>query len=1477
LTSRKLYDAFLSYNALDQPVVEALAEHLRAEGLKLYLEAWEILPGQGFQPALAGALIDSKTCVALLGPNGLGPWQIEELQNAIDRRVRDPDFRVIPVLLPGAERPRRGEVVHLEFLINASWVEFLKTIDDRREFDKLVDGIRGDRRPRRSEEEAKRWAGRRPYRGLEAFGPDDAPFFFGRQNLTDWLVSDLRRGVHLSKEVRLLAVLGPSGSGKSSVVLAGLIPSLKEGKIDGSAHWPIAVVRPGDNPLGNLAAELVARFSPAGSVPDVSQARKLIADFQADEQAVDVFARMALQKAPSESRLLVIVDQFEEVFTYRPENEEARQRFEAHRAAFFNNLLHAATAQGGRVAVVLTMRSDFLGACAPFPKLNDILIAHMIQVGPMQENELREAIEQPAYLVGYEVKPDLTERLLADVRGQAGALPLLEFALDELWKQPEHGRELTKRVYDELGGVAGALEHRADAIFQSFTPEDQELCKRLFLRLVQLGEGTEDTKRQVSFTELLPLDPTRAQAMRRVIETLSDRDARLITTEGDQPLPATGAVVEVAHEALIRGWRRLREWVDTERSGLRIQRRLTESAQEWASAPAEKKDDYLDSGARLATALEWAEVHREELSAIEAAFLSASQEGERRRKEIEKQFLLEREHAERRRAEEAEARERDARAASKRQRRLAAVAALLALIAFGLALWANQSRQEATASAKKAKENEGRALAQARVANSRQITAIAETERDKHLDRSLILAVQALNMENTLEARTSLYRTLLVRPEVTSFLHSGEGRVSSVVFSPDGKTLAVGYRSQGASRGGVVLWDVARRTRLDGQPLAVPEGGVSSVAFSPDGTILAAGHYVGGLVVWDVAKRTRLASQALTTRHYSVRSVAFSPDGRILAAGYGNVFNDLGGVVLWDVARRARLAEEPLAVPKGGVGSVAFSPDGRILAAGYAQSLGGVVLWDAARWTRLTDQSLPVDEGSPTELAFSPDGTTLAVGYRNPGGSSRGGVVLWDVAQRTRRGDRPLEVSEGAVGSVAFDPSGKTLAVSSGRGAVLWDMARQKWLTHQPMPLPEGGIYSIAFSPDGTTLAAGYDAGADTGGVVLWEPRQSRLTEPPLDVPEGNVEVAFDKRTLAAAYFGPNRGGVVLWDETRRQKLAVQPPEIKQGGVLNVALSPDGGTLAAGWFEEGRSGVMLWDLVRHAPQAGSPLAVPEAGVSGVAFSPDGTILATAYSHVGGNYGGGMVLWDVARRARLPDQPMPVPEGDISSVAFSPDGRILVGGCGISKEKDFVGGLVLWDVAHRARLTEPLLDVPEGPVTSVAFSPDGTILAAGYHRLGFGGGVLVWDVARRERLTEQPFVVPEGGVFSIALSTDGRLLAAGYSGGFVLWDMALSERLIIDPLTVPEGDVRGLAFSHDGKTLAVGYGTNGGRGGVLLYDVDLESWKRRAERVANRNLTHAEWRQYLPDMTYEPTFKDLPIPAEESNPSPAPASEPPPPG
>jgi len=1060
MSSNARYDAFLSYNSQDRPAVEELAGRLGAEGLALYLEVWELLPGREFQPGLAEALIDSKTCIAFLGPSGLGPWQKEEIQVAIDRRVRDPDFHVIPVLLPGAERPRRGAVAHLEFLINASWVEFPKSLDDRRAFDSLVAGIRGIK-PTLSPEEVNRWEDRRPYRGLEAFGPDDAPFFFGRENLTDWLVSDLRREIRAPVGVRFLAVLGPSGSGKSSVVLAGLVPRLKDGAIDGSERWPIAVVRPGDDPLKELGTAVAAQFVPAGSLPDARRALQFSDDMRSDERMLDAFARMALNAASAEARLLVVVDQFEEVFTYRPEDEKKKETFAKDRDAFFANLLLAAAARGGRVAVVLTMRSDFLGPCAPFERLNNVLNAHLIQVGPMREDELRAAIERPAFKVGCEPEPGLTERLLADVEGQAGALPLLQFTLDELW-QRQDVRRLTLRAYTELGGVEGTLEHRANETLQKLSQADQDLCRRIFLHLVQPGEGTEDTKRRVSYRELLPDDPARAEAVKRVVGILADRDARLITTRGTG---TAEGVVEVAHEALIRGWKKLRQWIDADRAGLRVHRQLTEAAREWEDH--ESDASFLFRGIRLAVAREWAESHREDLNPTESAFLAASQEAERKREEqdLEKERRLRR--AEEERAREAEQREREATEFAERERRLA-----------------EEARSEATQARSLLLATQARDL----LRRDHQLALLLAAEAVYVQRRGGEPKLRAMISEDTLnEAISNIANCPLVE-------HPDE--VGFVAFAPDGKTLA-----SASCDGTVRLWD-ASASGPDASPrvLRGHEGGVTHLAFAPDGKTLASASCDGSVRLWDASASGPDASPRVFRGHEGeVTHVTFAPDGKTLASASCD-----GTVRLWGLrVPGARV----LRGHEGEVSHMAFAPDGKTLAS--ASCDGTVRLWGL----NVPDSRvLRGHEGEVSHVLFAPDGKTLA------SASCDGTVRLWGLSVP---GARVLRGHEMEVTRLAYAPDGKTLASASCDGTVrLWGLSVPD---SRVLRGHEGEITHVAFAPDGKTLAS---ASCD-GTVRLWglSVPDSRV----LRGHEGEVtHVAFtpDGRTLASA---SRDGTVRLW------------------------------------------------------------------------------------------------------------------------------------------------------------------------------------------------------------------------------------------------------------------------------------------------------------------------------------------------------------
>lgn len=418
----------------------------------------------------------------------------------------------------------------------------------------------------------------------------------GREALTAELVAYLR--TH-----RFLAVVGASGSGKSSLVRAGLVPALQRGTPvlddvlppEGSALWPIHIITPKAHPSKELAATLTS-----GDASHLAQA-KLMDELAQDARVLDLCVSRLLSGGAAK-RLLLVVDQFEELFTLCRDQTE--------RKAFIDNLLTAAV-DDGVTTVVITLRADFYAHCFAFDNLRTALESYQKNIGPMSRDELRRAIEEPARLEGWAFEPGLVDLLLHDVGDEPGALPLLSHALLETWKR-RRGRTLTLAGYVESGRVQGAIAQTAERVFtQHFTAEQQTIAKNIFLRLTELGEGAEDTRRRVQLVELMS-KPAEQATIEAVLKTLAD--ARLVTTDK--------AEVEVAHEALIRSWPTLRQWLDENREGLRIHRRLTEAAQEWEAL---KRDQgALYRGLRLQQALEWESKNAVEFSLPEKTFLNAS-------------------------------------------------------------------------------------------------------------------------------------------------------------------------------------------------------------------------------------------------------------------------------------------------------------------------------------------------------------------------------------------------------------------------------------------------------------------------------------------------------------------------------------------------------------------------------------------------------------------------------------------------------------------------------------------------------------------------------------------------------------------------------------------------------------------------------------------------------------------------------------
>jgi TIR domain/WD domain, G-beta repeat len=901
------FHVFLSHSSADKPAVEELARRFAKEGIQAWLDKWHLIPGDPWQPALEKALAESRTCVVFVGPSGFGPWQNEEMRAAIDQRVRDSGrgFRVIPVLLPGAERAERSSLP--TFLAATTWVEFRDSLDDQDAFHRLVYGIRG-LEPGAGPGQAL-YEGQCPYRGLRVFDVDDASFFFGREALVQWLLNAVRPATDGKPVNRFLGIVGSSGSGKSSVARAGLVAAIRRDDISTSSRWPVAICRPGPDPLESLAVALSRAVNVGQGAPALAE---LIAEFQKNEKTLELIARQSLPENAPDMRLVVVVDQFEEVFTLC--------RKEELREALIRNLLYAAKVAQGQTLVIVTMRADFYGKCAANADLAAAFSDHHILVGPMTDDELRRAIERPTQLVGCELEAGLVDLLVQDVRHQSGALPLLQHALLELWNKRE-GRRLSVKAYQEIGKLEGALQRRADATLKAFSQDEQELCRRTFLRLTQPGEGTEDTKRRASMQELLSLSG-KSTGEEDIIQKLAD--ASLLTTEGD--LTHRDAFVEVAHEVLIRNWPQLRKWIDVDRAGLRTRTRLSESAREWKNSG--RDPTYLHSGARLGVAEEWAASHPGELSIDETEFLRCGREAQQQREATEleaarklAEALGERAEDARKLAEEqkqraelSEEREQEQKEAARKLRRRAIVAAgaavaALILLVMSVVMWrvAQQQARIADEQRVKAEQQTRAAEEQARIAESRRLASESSSARIQYPQQSLLLAVEAVKAGQSLRgvrvaaAEQSLREALSV---VGGRLLVHGNSLTAVAISPDNHWLVTGSWDNRAR-----LWDLSAK-----DPTANPvvlrghEDAVRAVAISPDNHWLVTGSLDNTARLWDLSAKDPAANPVVLRGHKDdVNAVGISPDNHWLVTGSSDNTARLWLLQMRDLINLARI------------------------------------------------------------------------------------------------------------------------------------------------------------------------------------------------------------------------------------------------------------------------------------------------------------------------------------------------------------------------------------------------------------------------------------------------------------------------------------------------------------------------------------------------------------------------------------------
>jgi WD40 repeat protein len=1248
---------------------------------------------------------------------------------------------------------------------------------------------------------------RNPYKGLQAFQEADAEDFFGRSALVQQIIERLTE-----PDGRFLAVVGPSGSGKSSVIKAGVVPALRRGQLPGSENWFVVEMTPGSDPFPRLEEALLrAAVNRVDNLGEILRTNP------------NGLAEVMHQLLPGDVDLVLLIDQFEELFTL-VSNDDDREHF-------LRLLYQAVTNPNSKLHIIVTLRADFYDRPLLYEGFSELVQSRTQVVLPMSVNELEQAIVSPAERVGVQVDADLLAAIIADIRDEPGALPLLQYALTEVFER-RVSQHMTLAAYREIGGILGVLARRANSVYQNLSQLQQAIARQVFLRLVSQDEQGRDTRRRARRAELGALGDTAA------VQAVLDAFAQYRLLTFDRQPDTREPTIEIAHEALLGQWGQLRTWLEAYRADLKLLTALSSAANEWRKSGNERS--YLLRGARLTQFEEWAASAAISLAPEERSFLDASTF--QRQAEI----ALEQERAERERALERNAR--------MRLRALVTVFVVSTLIGLALAALAftqqraaEQAQTAAQSEALSRATQEQIALAQAatatyalglseqrgtqvafgaatavaaenaavRRADEAQSLALAFASQQAleadNSDLALTLALEANQISNTLpQVRFQLAQAAYAPGTRRVFAQAHDGWLSAVAASPDGR-----YMLTAGIDGRLVRWDAITGEQQQTEELGVEffetagqraaVEAINDMIFTNPTTLVFAS--VSDLVVWDVENWREI-------RRMSYRDLLItldvSRDGTLALAGYSN-----GDIILWEILSGDRVRTFRGHTQQ--ITDIAFSPDTRSFASGSWDNT--VRVWDTKDGTELLNIPAVVEDETDsdvTAVTFDPLGNALlaAVGA--------GDIIKFNLSdgieiQRFRTGDTITEMTfvphSGLLVYASYDFSVGLLNPVTGQ-------VLRRFLGHA------GAVSDMKFSADGLSL---YTASQD-GTARRWHVTSGAAIARYQGYPAGTgiADIAIsDDESHIYTVGGTNDPDIVVWDAATRE--IVRRLEGHLDAIVTISLHPTdpNRALTSAWDGTVREWNLATGELLHTIDMNAEL------VFAARYTPDGSQALFTWLYPGILVESQTAIWDLGQREPVREIQTDIPL--VTTAHFNRDGtRILVAGANIDVQGNY-GQIALLDAQTGDELLR-FAPAHTGGILSAVFSPDEALVLSA----GDDGLIVLWDAATGQEIRR--FIGHSDVVRQARFSPDGTtILSAGHDGLVILWDVSTGEEIL--RFSAHQGRAQSIAFTPDGQHAFSG----GADGQLALWQVSIEpdavmQWL--AENRYVRPLSCAERARYL---------------------------------